>query len=211
MVENGEVVGRLRQLIRPDPLCFDPFNVSYTASRRRMSPAPDLLGVLAALWSAVAGPLVAHNAAFDMSVLRRALDQSAHRISGDGLLLYKGLLPSSHGRSIPPMRLTTSPALLASPLPTTTLKKTRALVLSSPLPCMPTTECAVSLRPAETVWVANWPPLPGGHCPCGGPHSTRASNDRRNKHHERSRLHSVGRVVGADAGSKLEQSPEVGC
>jgi len=77
MVENGEVVGRLRQLIRPDPLNFNPFNVSiHGISEADVIDAPTFSEFWPNLWSHVSGPLVAHNAAFDMSVLRRALDQS---------------------------------------------------------------------------------------------------------------------------------------
>ena len=80
MVENGEVVGRLRQLIRPDPLRFDPFNVSiHGISAADVVDAPTFAEFWPNLWSIVTGPLVAHNAAFDMSVLRRALDQSGTR------------------------------------------------------------------------------------------------------------------------------------
>ena len=76
MVENGEVVDRLRQLIRPDPLNFDPFNVSiHGISVADVANAPTFSEFWPSLWSRVSGPLVAHNAAFDMSVLRRALDQ----------------------------------------------------------------------------------------------------------------------------------------
>ncbi len=77
VVENGEVAGRLRQLIRPDPLNFDPFNVSiHGISAADVSDAPTFSEFWPSLWPRVSGPLVAHNAAFDMSVLRRVLDQS---------------------------------------------------------------------------------------------------------------------------------------
>jgi DNA polymerase III subunit epsilon len=77
MVEDGEVVGRLRQLIRPDPFDFAPFNVSiHGISAADVIDAPTFSEFWPSLWPRVAGPLVAHNAAFDMSVLRRALDQS---------------------------------------------------------------------------------------------------------------------------------------
>lgn len=77
VVENGEVVGRLRQLIKPDPLDFDPFNISiHGITPADVSDAPAFSEFWPNLWSRVSGPLIAHNAAFDMSVLRRVLDQS---------------------------------------------------------------------------------------------------------------------------------------
>ena len=76
MVENGDVVGRLRQLIRPEPLYFDPFNVSiHGITPADVASAPTFPEFWPVLWAAVLGPLVAHNAAFDMSVLRCSLDR----------------------------------------------------------------------------------------------------------------------------------------
>jgi DNA polymerase III subunit epsilon len=75
IVDNGEVVGRLSQLMRPDPLVFDPFNVSiHGISPDDVADAPTFAEFWPSLWARVSGPLVAHNAAFDMSVLRHALD-----------------------------------------------------------------------------------------------------------------------------------------
>ena len=80
IVENGEVVGQLRQLIRPEPINFAPFNVSiHGISAADVTDAPTFSEFWPSLWSRVSGPLVAHNAAFDMSVLRRALDHSGVR------------------------------------------------------------------------------------------------------------------------------------
>ena len=77
MVENGAVVGRLRQLIRPEPLKFDYFNVAiHGITAADVADAPTFAEFWPNLWACVAGPLIAHNAAFDMSVLRCALDQS---------------------------------------------------------------------------------------------------------------------------------------
>jgi len=76
MIENGEVVARFSQLIRPNPLVFDPFNVSiHGISAADVADAPTFAELWPDLWPRVIGPLVAHNAAFDMSVLRRTLDQ----------------------------------------------------------------------------------------------------------------------------------------
>jgi len=77
MVDNGEVIGKVRQLIRPDPLFFDPFNVSiHGISEADVVNAPTFSEFWPTLWFNVSGPLVAHNAAFDMSVLRRALESA---------------------------------------------------------------------------------------------------------------------------------------
>ncbi len=76
-VENGEVVGGLHQLIRPEPLVFDPMNVAiHGISARDVADAPTFAEFWPTLWRAVSGPLVAHNAAFDMSVLRYSLDRA---------------------------------------------------------------------------------------------------------------------------------------
>lgn len=75
MVENGEIIARLSQLIRPDPLYFDPFNVAiHGISAADVRDAPTFSEFWPSLWPRIAGPLVAHNAAFDMSVLRYSLD-----------------------------------------------------------------------------------------------------------------------------------------
>ncbi|NCA82226.1 MAG: hypothetical protein EOM72_05720 [Opitutae bacterium] len=75
MVENGQIVGRLSQLIRPEPLAFDPFNVSiHGITAKEVADAPTFSECWPSLWPRITGPLVAHNAAFDMSVLRSSLD-----------------------------------------------------------------------------------------------------------------------------------------
>lgn len=76
MVDAGQVVGRLHQLIRPEPLFFDPFNVAiHGITPDQVREAPTFAEFWPELWSKVSGPLVAHNAAFDMSVLRTSLDR----------------------------------------------------------------------------------------------------------------------------------------
>ncbi len=80
MAENGQIVKRHRQLIRPDPCYFDPFNVAiHGITEADVADAPTFPEFWPSLWPRVSGPLVAHNAAFDMSVLRRALDRAAIR------------------------------------------------------------------------------------------------------------------------------------
>jgi len=77
IVDSGKIVGRLYQLIRPDPLYFDPFNVSiHGITEKDVADAPSFAEFWPNLLSSVSGPLVAHNASFDMSVLRHALDES---------------------------------------------------------------------------------------------------------------------------------------
>ena len=76
VVEGGQVVRRIRQFIRPLPAVFHPFNVSiHGITEDDVVDAPTFSEYWPTLWSTVQGPLVAHNAAFDMSCLRRALDQ----------------------------------------------------------------------------------------------------------------------------------------
>lgn len=77
IVEDGKIVGRIHQLIRPEPLYFDPFNVSiHGISEADVADAPSFAEFWPSLLDRVNGPLVAHNASFDMSVLRQVLDES---------------------------------------------------------------------------------------------------------------------------------------
>jgi DNA polymerase-3 subunit epsilon len=76
IVANGQIVKEVSQLIRPEPLLFDPFNVSiHGISAADVAAAPTFSEFWPSLWANVSGPLVAHNAAFDVSVLRRSLDR----------------------------------------------------------------------------------------------------------------------------------------
>jgi DNA polymerase-3 subunit epsilon len=77
LVEDGKIIGRLHQLIRPDPLFFDTFNVSiHGITEADVADAPTFAEFWPSLRQNISGPLVAHNASFDMSVLRHVLDQS---------------------------------------------------------------------------------------------------------------------------------------
>jgi DNA polymerase-3 subunit epsilon len=77
VTKDGSVVSRLHQLIRPDPCTFDRVNVSiHGITEADVADAPSFAQFWPTLWSQVAGPLVAHNAAFDMSALRYVLDRS---------------------------------------------------------------------------------------------------------------------------------------
>ena len=74
-VENGMISERFSFLIKPDPPVFDPFNVSiHGITEEDVRGAPTFSDLWPSLWPRISGPLVAHNAAFDMSVLRYSLD-----------------------------------------------------------------------------------------------------------------------------------------
>ncbi len=75
MIEDGQIVGRHYQLIRPTPFWFDPFNTSiHGITEHDVADAPTFLETWEMIHPKIVGPLVAHNAAFDMSVLRASLD-----------------------------------------------------------------------------------------------------------------------------------------
>ncbi len=77
VVENGSIVERKEMLIRPPSSYFHPLNVSIHGIRwREVRDQP----TFEERWSAIAAyvggrTVVSHNAAFDMSVLRSALDR----------------------------------------------------------------------------------------------------------------------------------------
>ena len=78
IVENGKVVKCLHQLIRPVPSYFDRFNIMiHGITEDDVVDAPTFAEYWPTLWSHVCGPLVAHNASFDLSVIRKALDHAA--------------------------------------------------------------------------------------------------------------------------------------
>jgi len=77
LVDNGEIVSRVHQFIRPAPLYFDPFNVSiHGITEADVADAPSFAEFWPSLMHQVTGPFIAHNASFDMSVLRHNLDES---------------------------------------------------------------------------------------------------------------------------------------
>ncbi len=75
-VSGGQISHQLRRLIRPYDLRFDPYNISiHGITPQDVESEPNMNE----LWPEVSGyfrglPVVAHNASFDMSVLRYALD-----------------------------------------------------------------------------------------------------------------------------------------
>ncbi|NQU40300.1 MAG: 3'-5' exoribonuclease [Lentisphaerae bacterium] len=74
-VKGKEVTHRIHQLIRPEPMDFDPFNISiHGITENDVRDAPTFGDYWGEFCKAVEGPLVAHNASFDMSVLRHSLD-----------------------------------------------------------------------------------------------------------------------------------------
>jgi DNA polymerase-3 subunit epsilon len=78
VVDGGEVVERNSWLVRPEPLVFDGFNImihGITADDVRNEPTFEQLWPEVFLPYFQTGPMLAHNASFDMSVLRRVLDQ----------------------------------------------------------------------------------------------------------------------------------------
>lgn len=76
VVENGEIVNEVHQLVRPEPLVFHPRHVRlHGINARHVKGAPTFAQAWRSLCADISGPLFAHNAAFDMSALRGALDQ----------------------------------------------------------------------------------------------------------------------------------------
>ena len=75
MVDDGKIVDKAYHLIRPDPLYFEPMNVSiHGITARDVVQAPHFYDIWPTMMEEIQGPLVAHNAAFDMSVIRHELD-----------------------------------------------------------------------------------------------------------------------------------------
>ena len=74
---NGQVAESHHFLIRPEPFFFDPFNVAIHGIKEvDVKDAPCFRELWPQLQARITAPLVAHNAAFDMSVLRHALDEA---------------------------------------------------------------------------------------------------------------------------------------
>lgn len=73
-VENGTVIQETYQLIRPEPLFFDPRNVDIHGIKPvDVARAPVFRDYWPEMHRRISGPVIAHNAAFDMSVLRHSL------------------------------------------------------------------------------------------------------------------------------------------
>ena len=77
IVEDGEISQSVEHLIRPDPLYFSPFNISiHGITAEMVSDAPSFVELWPTLLANIEGPLVAHNASFDISVIRHSLDSA---------------------------------------------------------------------------------------------------------------------------------------
>lgn len=75
VVRAGQIVDEFHSLIRPPHLTFDPWNVrKHHITAEDVSNAPCFTELLPTLLERIQGPLVAHNASFDMSVLRACLN-----------------------------------------------------------------------------------------------------------------------------------------
>jgi len=75
VVEGGEIVARREWLIRPPSLYFSPFNIAvHGITPEMVEDAPQFDALWPEMERAIGGrTLVAHNAAFDMGVLRATL------------------------------------------------------------------------------------------------------------------------------------------
>lgn len=76
-VQNGKIIRCVQHLIRPEPLYFSPFNISiHGITEDDVADAPAFIELWPEILASISGPLVAHNASFDMSVIRRSLDDA---------------------------------------------------------------------------------------------------------------------------------------
>jgi DNA polymerase-3 subunit epsilon len=75
IVEDGVIVETTHQLIKPTPNYFDYQNIAIHGIRPAdIEDAPSFEEYWPEMQEKISGPLVAHNASFDMSVLRYILD-----------------------------------------------------------------------------------------------------------------------------------------
>ncbi|MFC1453728.1 exonuclease domain-containing protein [Verrucomicrobiota bacterium] len=75
VVQNGQITQSVQHLIRPDPPYFAPFNISiHGITDQDVAGAPSFIELWPEVLASISGPLVAHNASFDISVIRRSLD-----------------------------------------------------------------------------------------------------------------------------------------
>lgn len=181
MVEDGQVVRRLRQLIRPVPLRFDPFNVSIHGIREEhVTSAPTFSDFWPSLWSAVAGPLVAHNAAFDMSVLRCALDHSGTRYPDTDYFCTRVIAKLAWPEHPTYALDHIARAIGISFAHHDAEEDARACALIAVTACKQLNASSLyTLREGCGLRIGRL--FPGGYCPCGGPHSEHAAANRREK------------------------------
>jgi DNA polymerase III subunit epsilon len=76
IVEESQVVERTSWLIRPPTLNFNPYNVMiHGITAADVASAPTIDSLWPSIWALLEGrPIIAHNASFDISVLRHSLD-----------------------------------------------------------------------------------------------------------------------------------------
>ena len=80
IVEDGEIESITSELIQPEPLVFHPRNVAlHGIAARDVCDSPTFARAWKSLRARIHGPLVTHNAAFDMSAMRQALDEAGIR------------------------------------------------------------------------------------------------------------------------------------
>jgi len=76
-VQDGKIVQCEQRFIRPEPLYFSPFNISiHGITETDVAHAPAFAELWPEMLASISGPLVAHNASFDISVIRRSLDDA---------------------------------------------------------------------------------------------------------------------------------------
>jgi len=76
-VQDGKIVRCEQRFIRPEPLYFSPFNISiHGITETDVADAPAFAELWPEMLASISGPLVAHNASFDISVIRRSLDDA---------------------------------------------------------------------------------------------------------------------------------------
>jgi len=76
-VQGGEIAQSAQYLIRPDPPFFSPFNISiHGITPDDVANAPSFADIWPEVLASISGPLVAHSASFDISVIRRSLDDA---------------------------------------------------------------------------------------------------------------------------------------
>ena len=76
VVSHGEIIKHFRSLVRPYDLRFDPYNISiHGITPDDVKAEPDIRELWPAISKYFEGPpVIAHNASFDISALRHALD-----------------------------------------------------------------------------------------------------------------------------------------
>lgn len=75
VVQDGQITQCLHRLIRPEPLDFSTMNIIiHGITAADVADAPVFADVWMEIREMVHGPLIAHNASFDISVIRRSLE-----------------------------------------------------------------------------------------------------------------------------------------